>query len=453
MDSKSETEVEDVCGDDASNSDTTGVSISSIALLGEKHGVEEDRAVSPADYQVSASKEIYWSCSSDVNSILSTAPLSAATLLSDVDRDFKCLLQGHTQDEWDICLAFARAWEETCASLSPPAMIVPSGRSFLIQPLRFTGPCESNPLTILIDGNLVAPIDPSTWKCDANDCYQWLYFHKVEGLTLLGQGIIDGRGQQWWLNKGQTRPSLMKISNSANVRVGGGLRFVNSPLMHLILHGLHSVYVSDITVQSPEDSPNTDGIHIQASTNVHIDSCIIGTGDDCIAILNGSSNVRITNIKCGPGHGISIGSLGKNGQEDRVEDIRVSDVVFLGATNGARIKTWQGGRGYARDIHFERFWFQDTINPIIIDQFYCNQLSQCKTSNSAVEISNVSFKMMVGSSGRENVVVLKCSEAVPCRGILVEDMHIVATGNTPATYDCANVIGRAQGHLVPEIVF
>ncbi|KAG6438025.1 hypothetical protein SASPL_102958 [Salvia splendens] len=96
--------VEDVCGDDASNSDTTGVSISSIALLGEKHGVEEDRAVSPADYQVSASKEIYWSCSSDVNSILSTAPLSAATLLSDVDRDFKCLLQGHTQDEWDIGL-------------------------------------------------------------------------------------------------------------------------------------------------------------------------------------------------------------------------------------------------------------------------------------------------------------------------------------------------------------
>ncbi|KAG6397156.1 hypothetical protein SASPL_143321 [Salvia splendens] len=78
MDSKSETEVEDVCGDDASNSDATGVSISSIALLGKKHGVEEKRAV--ADHQVSASKEIYWSCSSDVNNILSTAPLPAAAL-------------------------------------------------------------------------------------------------------------------------------------------------------------------------------------------------------------------------------------------------------------------------------------------------------------------------------------------------------------------------------------
>ena len=78
----------------------------------------------------------------------------------------------------------------------------------------------------------------------------------------------------------------MEISNSANVRVGGGLRFVNSPLMHLILHGLQSVFVSDITVQSPEDSPNTDGIHIQASTNAHIDSCIIGTGPTFLSIFN-----------------------------------------------------------------------------------------------------------------------------------------------------------------------
>ncbi|KAG6415621.1 hypothetical protein SASPL_123034 [Salvia splendens] len=109
MDSKSETEVEDVCGDDASNSDATGVLISSIALLGEKHEVEEDRAVSPADHQVSASKEIYWSCSSDVNNILSTAPLPAAALLSDVDGDFMCLLQGHTHDEWDICLLDGRS--------------------------------------------------------------------------------------------------------------------------------------------------------------------------------------------------------------------------------------------------------------------------------------------------------------------------------------------------------
>ncbi|XP_041995913.1 uncharacterized protein LOC121746047 [Salvia splendens] len=109
--------VEDVCGYDASNSDATGVSISSIALLGEKHGVEKDRAVSPADHQVSASKEIYWSCNSDVNNILSTVPLPATALLSDVDGDFKCLLQGHTHDEWDICLGVLKNGREVAVKV------------------------------------------------------------------------------------------------------------------------------------------------------------------------------------------------------------------------------------------------------------------------------------------------------------------------------------------------
>ncbi|XP_057808868.1 probable polygalacturonase At3g15720 [Salvia miltiorrhiza] len=346
--------------------------------------------------------------------------------------------------------AFAKAWEETCASSSSPTMKVPSDSTFLVQPLRFIGPCKSRSLTLQIDGNLVAPAHPSTWKCDANLCHQWLYFHRVDGLTLRGRGTIDGRGHKWWQNKHLNRPTVMEISNADNVRVGGGLRFKDSPMMHIVLNGIQSVFVSDVTVEAPAKSPNTDGIHVQDSTNAQIHNCTIGTGDDCIAIVNGASNVRISNIVCGPGHGISIGSLGKNGAEDKVEDVRVSDVVFLGTTNGVRIKTWQGGRGYARDIHFERFSFHDTINPIIIDQFYCDH-RHCTTSKSGVEISNVSYRMMVGSSRRERAVVMRCSEAVPCRDIVVADLHIVTAKDTAATCDCANVYGRAQGHLLPKI--
>lgn len=38
----------------------------------------------------------------------------------------------------------------------------------------------------------------SAWKKTGAD--EWLYFHKVDGLTVEGngQGLIDGRGVTWW---------------------------------------------------------------------------------------------------------------------------------------------------------------------------------------------------------------------------------------------------------------
>ncbi|KAE9447459.1 hypothetical protein C3L33_20643, partial [Rhododendron williamsianum] len=63
--------------------------------------------------------------------------------------------------------------------------------------------------------------------------------------------------------------------------------------------------------------------------------------DDCVSIGDFTSHLSITNVNCGPGHGISIGSLGKDGNFVQVENIHVSNSFFKGTTNGARIKTWQ----------------------------------------------------------------------------------------------------------------
>ncbi|XP_042012368.1 probable polygalacturonase At3g15720 [Salvia splendens] len=357
----------------------------------------------------------------------------------------------------DDTQAFAKAWEATCASLSPTTMKVPSGKTFLIQPLRFIGPCKSNSTTVKIDGNLVAPNNPYSWRCDGNVCHQLLYFHQVDGLTLKGQGIIDGQGQQWWTNTNLYRPTIMEISNSNNVSIDGGLTFKDSPSKHIVLNGIQSLSISGLTIEAPGDSPNTDGMLLQYCTNVHITSSRIGTGDDCIAIINGTLNARIDNIVCGPGHGISIGSLGNHGAEAIVEDITVSNVLFRNTSdvrtpstsNGARIKTWQGGRGYVRNIHYEKLWFHDTVYPIIIDQFYGG--NQYITSNNAVEISNVSFNVIVGISSGADAVVLNCSKAVPCRDVVVQNLHVVTDGAKPAAYSCENVFGRALGHLVPKL--
>ena len=66
-----------------------------------------------------------------------------------------------------------------------------------------------------------------------------------------------------------------------------------------------NIKVSKMSITAPEDSPNTDGIHLSNATNVEITDSVIATGDDCISIGTGSKNILVKNLKCGPGHGLA----------------------------------------------------------------------------------------------------------------------------------------------------
>ncbi|XP_024545263.1 polygalacturonase [Selaginella moellendorffii] len=143
--------------------------------------------------------------------------------------------------------------------------------------------------------------------------------------------------------------------------------------MHLDLSSCSNAVLRHLTVSSPEDSPNTDGIHLERSESVSIVQTTISTGDDCISIGPGTSHVVIEDVSCGPGHGISIGSLGKKRQSfDRVSHVKVRNAFLRDTQNGLRIKTWEGGRGWAHDFVFEHITMLRVKNPILIDQYYCD---------------------------------------------------------------------------------
>ena len=67
------------------------------------------------------------------------------------------------------------------------------------------------------------------------------------------------------------------IESSNNVHIDG-LTFVDSPQMHIAFERSTWVHATSLTIQAPEDSPNTDGIHIQHSQNIIVDNIRIGTG-------------------------------------------------------------------------------------------------------------------------------------------------------------------------------
>lgn len=149
------------------------------------------------------------------------------------------------------------------------------------------------------------------------------------------------------------------------------LNSVNSKNAHINFFACTNITINQVTLIAPADSPNTDGIRLGASSNINISRSIIATGDDCISMIHGTNNVVISYVSCGPGHGISIGSLGKVLNET-VHDIKVLNCNISDTQNGLRIKTWAPSlSGMVSNLTFGHILMNKVQNPIIFDQNYC----------------------------------------------------------------------------------
>ncbi|MCO5564799.1 hypothetical protein L7F22_018467 [Adiantum nelumboides] len=325
----------------------------------------------------------------------------------------------------DDTQAFIDAWHEAC-TLDSAVLLIPFNKTYLVNHLEFKGPCGSG-LVVELAGTLVAPADPSLWNKSHSNA--WLHFSHLSGLSVEGGGTIDGQGQQWW-DQSCKRDKKNNCHDAPTVR---DLLSLNSPQIHIKFSNCYGVEVVNLQVTAPEDSPNTDGIHISERQNVRIQDSSVGTGDDCVSIVRGSADILVKNITCGPGHGISIGSLGKSGSDDFVSLVVVNVANLIGTTNGVRIKTWQGGSGAAVGILFENISMNNVSHPIVIDQKYCDSSLSCSANeSSAVQVSQVYYKNIQGTSATKQAIKLECSELAPCKGLLMENV----IGRVFPTVDC-----------------
>ncbi|OVA16981.1 Glycoside hydrolase [Macleaya cordata] len=346
----------------------------------------------------------------------------------------------------DDTQAFVSAWDQAC-STSKSVLLVPEGRRYLVNATKFKGPCAGK-LIVQIDGTIVAPNEPNNW--DKQNPRIWLDFSKLQKVSFQGDGVIDGSGGKWWDSScKRNKSNALTIDSSSGVRVKG-LTIQNAQQMHFVISHCDSVRVVNVKVSAPGTSPNTDGIHITKSTNVGLENCKIGTGDDCISIVNGSSGIKMKNIYCGPGHGISIGSLGKDNSSGIVTKVVVDTAFLKGTTNGLRIKTWQqGGSGYVRAVRFLNVRMDDVANPIIIDQFYCDSPKSCKNQTSAVEISQVVYRNISGTTKSANAIKFACSDTVPCKDIVLNNVNLESEDGTAETY-CNSATGFHYGVVHPS---
>ncbi|TYG60862.1 hypothetical protein ES288_D07G101800v1 [Gossypium darwinii] len=343
------------------------------------------------------------------------------------------------------------AWKEACASTSPAKIVVPKGIYFL-STATLDGPCKA-PIELQVEGTVKAPADPGAFKEP-----KWIAFNRIENFKLSGAGVFDGQGTTAYKRKGCKKhnfcgslPINLRFDFLTNAMIQG-VTTKDSKQFHVNVLGCKNITFEHFTVLAPGESPNTDGIHIGRSDGVNVLNTEIKTGDDCVSIGDGTKNLVINGVTCGPGHGISIGSLGLFKNEEPVDGVTVKNCTLTNTSNGVRIKSWPGAEpGTCSNIHFEDITVTNVSSPIIIDQKYC-PWNKCKINvqESKVKLSNISFKNIHGTSALPEAVKIICSATLPCENVELADIEITHNGPTgTAISQCSNVKPKVSGKQNP----
>ena len=255
-----------------------------------------------------------------------------------------------------------------CATTGKSVVLAASGANNAF----FSGTLTVNGDAIVVDSGVTL---------FGNDSYSTELL-SVEGknAAVMGPGTIDGRGDLI----GGT-PRLIQAKSITDFTVYD-VTLQNAGKEHLYVEGGNGFTAWNLTIATPADTANTDGVDIDSMTNATVYGSFIEDGDDGVAIKTnsaGASNITIENSTFHGTHGLSIGSQ-----------------TFHGVTN----VLWQGNTVYGSDTFGNTSTDANAIN--IKSDPTCGgpvkqvtYLDTCMTGVKHLLIFNTSYGACSGSSG------------------------------------------------------
>lgn len=237
--------------------------------------------------------------------------------------------------------------------------------------------------TILHDGN---NYELGTWEGTPDELFAGMITgFNINNTKVIGLGVFDGNAQHgdWWhehkIKRGAWRPNGLYLAHSSHVGFQG-ITVKNTPSWNLHPYFSNHLDFIDLIIESPKDSPNTDGCDPESCRDVNIIGVDFSVGDDCIALKSGKyemgrkyktpcENVYIRNCIMQYGHGaVVLGSEMAGG----MKNIFVSQCYFNQTDRGLRIKTRRGrGKDAVIDgITFENIYMKDVLTPLVMNMYY-----------------------------------------------------------------------------------
>jgi len=265
------------------------------------------------------------------------------------------------------------------------------------------------------DKNDFLPMVLTSWE--GNDVYNFSSFIHAESqnnIAITGRVVLNGNGSKnnWWNWKDKSLPVPMRAENHPDIRPKllkqnrdnvpvdqrkygidsklrayfmtlrnckniyiKGITLINSPMWNIHPLMSENIIIDSVTIISPNNSPNTDGINPESSKNILIQNSVISVGDDCITIKSGrnndgrrrnmpSENIYIKNCTLANGHGgIVIGSELSGGVKNViVEDCKMNSPDLLRAL---RIKSNEYRGAYVQNIVMRNVQIDTIGGPIV----------------------------------------------------------------------------------------
>lgn len=190
--------------------------------------------------------------------------------------------------------------------------------------------------------------------------------------ALMGPGTIDGRGD---LISGT--PRLIEAQNTTDFTVSN-LTIEHSGKEHLYVEGGSGATIWNLTIATPANTKNTDGIDLDSLTNAIVFDSSINDGDDGVTIKTNSgpsSNITVRHNKFYGTHGMSIGSQTMYG----VTNVLWDDNQMFGTdqfgivssdNNGINIKSDYDCGGLVKQVTYRHTKLTGVKHLLIFNTYY-----------------------------------------------------------------------------------
>ncbi|MCX6762099.1 MAG: glycoside hydrolase family 28 protein [Candidatus Moranbacteria bacterium] len=308
----------------------------------------------------------------------------------------------------------------------------------------------------------------------------FIYANDCENISISGEGALDGQGDSWLKWKDIQKGDSQKLYQMANDNVppeerifgkpGDALRpffveFVNCKNVQLLdftlknspMWSIHPLYSENVLIRGIKidtTGHNTDGIVIDSSKYILIDSVDLKTGDDSISIKSGldkdgwrvnrpAENIVIKNSRMELGHSsITVGSEMSGG----VRNIYIQNCSFEGSGQGVRIKSMLGRGGYVENIWARDLQMDNIENAALQFDMTYDSSTNIPTTNTPPKIDNINIDT-IRVSGNPPKYLVKID------GLSEQPMENIRLSNVTAKSEKGIVIGNAQQINLENISF